>query len=217
LIEEAKAGIVLTAKMFNPSIFNETWLVEHKIVAAEKMEGPRIFTEMMVQFQTNEAQVLIIRDRMQVTFPLNNAEGGYETSLNIVKNTVKLLPETPYQALGLNFDYFVSSPPQKNFNDYNRSLLGTGDYCLAKEFSSDDAKFGRYFSKDHGDARLKLNILPIQLPPDKKDMLQFFFNFHHDLEGIDPKNRAVKLGELLGTWNSLYEYSNKLVELGSKL
>lgn len=215
MIENAFSGIVLTAQSFNPSIFTETWLDRNDIIRADSLEGLRIFSPEITQFQTKEAQVLVTPPKMQITFRIHEIIGEFEIPRKIAIRTVELLPHTPYQALGLNFDFFVSFPDEKDFNAYNRTLLGTGDYQLLQEFSAADAKFGRYFSKDHGDARLRLDIKPVKGGPHNKDLLQFSFNFHHDVTQINLPERAKRLIELIDTWASLQDYSARLVKMGT--
>jgi len=216
-IENAFAGIVLTAQSFNPSIFTETWLDKNGIVAASRLEGIRVFSPEVAQFQTKECQILVIPPKMQIRFQVHGVEGDFGLQRNIAIRTIELLPHTPYQALGLNFDFFVSCPDEENFNAYDRALLGTGDYQLLQEFSSADAKFGRYFSKDHGAARLKLDIKPVKGGPQNKDLLQFSFNFHHDVAQFDLSERAEKLIEFIRGCPSLREYSERLVKMGATL
>lgn len=215
LIENAFSGIVLTAQSFNPSIFTETWLDRNDIIRADSLEGLRVFSPEIAQFQTEEVQVLVVPPKMQITFRIHEITGEFEIPRKIAIRTVELLPHTPYQALGLNFDFFVSFPDEKDFNAYNRTLLGTGDYQLLQEFSAADAKFGRYFSKDHGDARLRLDVKPVKGGPHNKDLLKFSFNFHHDVTQIDLSERAKRLIELIGTRASLQNYSARLVKMGT--
>jgi hypothetical protein len=215
LIENAFSVIVLTAQSFNPSIFTETWLDRNDIIRADSLEGLRVFSPEIAQFQTEEVKVLVIPPKMQITFRIHEITGEFEIPSKIAIRTVELLPHTPYQALGLNFDFFVSFPDEKDFNAYNRTLLGTGDYQLLQEFSAADAKFGRYFSKDHGYARLRLDIKPVKAGPHNKDLLQFSFNFHHDVTMIDLSERAKRLIKLIGTRTSLQDYSARLVKMGT--
>ena len=216
-IENAFAGIVLTAQTFNPSIFTETWLTQNGVVSEDAFVGVRVFSPEVAQFQTAGLQVLVIPAKMQITFGIHGDVDASEFAQKIAGRIVELLPHTPYQALGLNFDFFVAPPNGQNFNDYNRKLLRNGDYSLVQEFSSPDAKFGRYFSKVHGEARLKLEIKPVQAGPEKKDLLQFSFNFHHDVSQISAEDRVPFLTQLIGGWASLWGYAQRLVELGTTI
>jgi len=214
LVENALAGIVLTAQTFNPSMFTETWLTQNGLIPADAFVGVRIFSPEVAQFQTADLHVLVIPPKMQITFGIRGDAGGADIPQRIATRTVELLPHTPYQGLGLNFEFFVAQPEGQDFNSYNRVLLGDGDYRLLREFSVPDAKFGRYFSKKHGDARLKLNITPVRAGPASKDFLHFSFNFHHDVTELAPEDRVQKLKQFIAEWSSLRQYAQCLVDLG---
>lgn len=222
LVENAFASIVLTAQSFNPSIFTETWLGRNSILNVDSLEGTRVFSPEVVQFQTSEVRVLIIPSHMQVLFGIHGVSGDFEIQRRIPIRAVELLPHIPYQALGLNFDFYVIPPEGQDFLSYDRALLGTGDCQLLKEFSAVDARFGRYFSKDYENARLKLDIKPVIKPEPVKggisnrDLIQFSFNFHHEVSGIDLPERWQRLKDYLGNWSSLKDYATRLLELGAK-
>ena len=215
MIENALDGIVLTAQSFNPSIFTETWLQKNGILDASKLVGVRVFSAEVAQFQIEEVQVVVLPPQLQIAFPDKAAD--VELPRSIASRVVELLPHTPYQALGINFAYFVSQPAGQDFLAYDRALLGTGECALLAEFSASDARFGRYFSKALGSARLRLDIKPVKAGPKNADMLQFEFNFHHDLADIEQSERAKALIKFIGTWNALREYAEKLTAVGSKL
>lgn len=217
LIENAFAGIVITAETFNPSIFSESWLVQNSVVSEHNFSGTRLFSPEVVQFQTPDLQVLIIPPKMQITFNISNDSADFELPKQIVTRTVELLPQTPFKALGLNFDYFVINPTNQDFHIFNRNLLGDGTYHLLGEFATPDSNYGRYFSKNHGAARLKLEIKPVTAGPDKKQMLQFSFNFHFEISQLNSSNRANKLVLFINEWASLKAYAEQLVKSGTAL
>jgi len=216
VIENVFGGIVLTAQSFNPSIFTEAWLIENQILPQDSLTGPRVYSPEIAQFQTPHLQVLVIPPKMQVLFGLQAGRAEHERATNIMVRTVQLLPQTPYQALGLNFDHFASPPDKEEFGAFDRRLLGSGDYALLGEFSGGDARFGRYLSKDFGDWRLRLDIKPVTAGPDNRELLQFSFNFHHDVSHASQTERSSELVRVLGMWESLRAYSDDLVKRGTQ-
>jgi hypothetical protein len=215
LIENAFAGIVIAAETFNPSVFSESWLVRNGVISEHDFSGMRLFSPEVVQFQTSDLQVLIIPPKMQITFNISNDSVDFELPKQIATRTVELLPQTPFKALGLNFDYFAIHPANQDFHIFNRNLLGDGTYNLLEEFATPDSNYGRYFSKDHGAARLKLDIKPVNAGPEKKQMLQFSFNFHFDVSQLSSLDRAKKLGQFIGEWPTLKAYAEQLVKSGT--
>lgn len=213
MLENALGGIVLTAQNFNPSIFTESWLLQHGILKAEDFVGARVYRPEVAQFQTQNVQVLVVPPRLQITLSLKD-QADLTLPRKMADSFVRLLPETPYQSVGLNFDYFVSAPEKQELSAYSRALLGDGEYALLQEFKSPDARFGRYFSRNHGRARLKLHVLPVNAGPENKEMLQFSFNFHHDVKTV---KRADEVCSILETWGDLHTYSQKLMTMGSQV
>jgi len=73
MIEKSLSGIVLTANVFNPSIFTETWLVKHELVADDALTGARVFTQEFAQFKTSEMEVFVIPPKMQIVFTIGDS------------------------------------------------------------------------------------------------------------------------------------------------
>lgn len=218
MIENAFAGIVIVAQSFNPTIFTETWLDKNDVISADSLDGERSFTQGAAQFQSKDISVLVVPAKMEISFRIHEVSGDLEIPRKIPRRTIELLPHTPFSAIGLNFDFFVLQPQNQDFLTYNRALLGTGEYPLLKEFSETDAKFGRYFSKDYDEARLRLDIKPVKkIGPENIDLIKFNFNFHYDLNRFDLLERSAKAIYFLDKWVSLRAYSEKLVNIGSAL
>jgi len=217
LIENALSSIVLTAQTFNPSVFTETWLSEYHVLPTDKLVGVRVFAPQVAQFQVSEVQVLVAPPKMQITFPILPEGDNHQLACRIASRTVELLPHTPYKALGLNFDYFVPPAEGQDFNEYDRALFGDGASKLLGEFTTSDSRFGRYFSKDYGEARLKVDVKPVKAGPQNKNLLQFSFNFHHAIPEVPLEERARILIRMISTWEELRNYSQRLVEIGSQV
>ncbi len=215
VIEDASAALVLTAQSFNPSIITDTWLQHRSILSLDDLVGARVFSPDVTQFQTDQFQVLVILPKMQITFSTHNVENCIDGPRNVVTKIVKLLPHTPYKALGINFNYKISQPEKQDYATFNRALFGQGSCPLLDEFKEADARFGRYLSKNYGSARLRLDIKPIKPKPEKREFLSFDFNFHHDLEETARDTLPQEITRLLNTWDSLREYSETLVKICS--
>ena len=214
-IQNALAGIVITAQTWNPSIFTETWLVHNRIVVPKAFAGLRLSSPEVSQFQFGETQLLVVPPSMQINFSIQGGSEGSVLARTMATRVVQLLPHTPYQGLGLNFLYFLTEPRGVDFNSYVRALLGGGSNKLLGHFSSADARFGRYFSKNYEAARLKLDIKPVQAGPEKKGMLLFSFNFHHEVSPLEQEARVETIVKSIESWGALRAYAENLVQLGS--
>ena len=67
---------------------------------------------------------------MQITFGVLEGDSSAVLPKKIGVRTVELLPQTSYQALGLNFDVLIAHTDGKDFDSYNRALLGNGNNNL---------------------------------------------------------------------------------------
>lgn len=219
----AAAGIVIVAQSFNPSIFSETWLINNKVVELECLIGTRIFDPAVVTFQINDKETVVGIDqqKLQISFKTLGIEGDFDRQLNVPIRVVELLHHIPYQAMGINFDFWMELAEGEDFLKYNRSLLGEGEYKLLKEFAAPDARFGKYLSRDYKGARLKLSIIPTIKPAkgseSSLDLLQFSFNYHFEVSSIPMEDRSIKLLAYMREWQLIKSYSEKLVELGANL
>ena len=215
-VENAFAGIVITAETFNPSIFTETWLAANGILPSESLVGVRTFSPEIAQFQTSDMQVVVLPPKFQMTFGIHGKTGDFAAPREVAKRVVALLPHTPYRGLGLNFDYFISPTDGRDISVYSRAAFGEGKGKLLEEFAAPDAKFGRHMSKDHGSARLKLEAKPVRAGPDMKELMHFSFNFDHSLSEISASTRTEKIAGMIDAWEGLREYSARLVALAAE-
>jgi hypothetical protein len=211
MIENSFGSIVHVAQVFNPSIFTEKWLLENNLLK-DDMVGIRIFSPEMAQFQTQDMQILVTIPRFLVSYPLKNeTESG--KARNFINQIIDLLPHTPFRSLGINFDYFVSQPSNQTFGDFNRALFGSGNNRMLPDFDSADSRFGAYLSKNYEKARLRLDIKPVTILEEDRELIQFSFNFHHELMLETEAGLVSQLKGMLSSWHSLLSYSTQLVTI----
>ena len=206
MIENSFGSVVLTANVFNPSIFTEKWMARNELLPEADMVGMRVFSPEVVQFQTARMQVLITPPKVQISFQLSDEQSALQ-ALAFLSKTTELLPHTPFRGLGLNFDYFVAQPEGHDFRGFNRALFGYSENPLFREFDTADARFGGYFSKNHGQARLKLDIKPVTITESSADreLLLFSFNFHHDITSESGPDTVSTLKNRLVTWKDFLD------------
>ena len=82
---------------------------------------------------------------------------------------------------------------------------------VSSKFSTDDARFGQYYSKDAFDGRLKLDIKPTKRSSDGVEGLRAIFNFHRDIESGSDDVKAV-----FSRWSEVLAYVNRLAVMVSK-
>jgi hypothetical protein len=122
--------------------------------------------------------------------------------LEKVGKLIEKLPEVPYRAVVLNFNWH-NTPEVNHMTEQMRQLFAGRTDGIFSRFTEPNARFGAYLSKDFGKFRMKLDVKPIQVEVDgrREDRIQFGFNFHHDLPTETVAHAS--LIELIGQWKSV--------------
>jgi hypothetical protein len=180
-------NVVIAANVFNPTVFNQTWLVQQQLVHADDVLPGIIITEALSQVQTAKFTLLVLPQQLQ--FILNTTEGVAELVSGTLGRLVALVPHTPFLATGVNFHWHVDTGDEGTAAA-SRRLFGVGERDVFKHFADVGAQFGAYMSRDvGGGARLKLDIKPIVVRDQAGATLErllFAFNFHRDVQGDAP-------------------------------
>jgi hypothetical protein len=199
--------VVIVANRLNPSILSPGWLTEQKILTAEDLQTGFIFTELVAQIPTKQFQMLVVPEQLQFipTVPEDQEEAVIVEKLGTI---VRLLPQTPYRGLGLNFNWHLT-PPDEDIAKLSRSLFWH-DTPFYRRFGKPTDRFGAYMSTDFGEYRLKLDVKPILIPHENQllNRLQFLFNFHADLKD----NPADFIQRSLRRWNELRRECETIVD-----
>lgn len=212
-IDPAKSNVVVAARQFNPSIFKQLWLVKNDIVDEDDFGDGCWFSDPAVNVETGRFGLLVVPPQLQFV-PKVSPEEQERLIVEKVGAVVGALPHTPYTAVGLNFFWHLR-PEVSDVPALTRRLFHVPEKPLFRQFESQDARFGGYFSKDILGCRLKLDIKPILLPSaeeeEKIEVLQFAFNFHLDVpqEGDD----AVRcIHRQLEHWDEARTEATRIVE-----
>lgn len=207
-VEFAGANVVVTARQFNPSILSQMWLARHEIIAQDAPTAGCLFSEAVVLVNNEQFNLLVVPPQLQLT-PSANPHDEAELIARVAGGIVGNLPETPYQAVGLNFQWFLWSD-NRSMNDITRALFFEATRPTYRRFDSGDAKFGGYFSKDVFGCRLKLDVKPTMVEKEgqKLERLLFAFNYHLDAAG---EGAATTIVEHLGRWNAARQEADQIV------
>lgn len=199
-------NIVILAKSFNPSVFNQYWLIKNEILSEGDFDNSSIFTKDIAQISTESFNLFILPDQLALTFKAENEIFVIE---NILEKCIRLLPHIPFTAIGINFIYYI--PKVINGKNSSRRLFFNSTNYLDKEFDVDDANFGLYLSKNYLNSRLKLDIKTSLIGDnnavDTEEKIAYSFNFHKDLKD----NTLEDILAMLKNWNNFSEYSEQLV------
>lgn len=206
------ANIVVVAKTFNPSIVDKHWMISNEIIDEKELGENCLSAPMVSQIDSRNFHILVVPEQMQFV-PKTISENTQELVTSKLLVIIDKLPHTPYVATGINFFADVV-PKNQDFHSLNKKLFFISDNPIFQEFSSPDARYGSYFSKNIFDCRLKLDIKPVTLTkkaagPEKIEALKLNFNFHKDL----PKgNQLEGIRSMLLAWGNTFDYVNKFLE-----
>jgi hypothetical protein len=204
------ANVVVAARQFNPTVFDEFWLLEHGIATREEFTGGDSFilTPPFVQFRSPRFVLLVMPEQLQFV-PLPAVEDPAALVIDKVGTIIRLLPHTPFVAAGLNFHWQLV-PQAPDFTAFCRALFFRND-PLFDSFDAEDGRFGGYMSKNIFGARLKLDIKPLKVPTsptETLEVLQLVFNYNADL---DRQNSIEQIEQILRSWNEAKDYAKQIV------
>jgi hypothetical protein len=205
-------SIVILAQNFNPSVFNQHWLVSNNFLDEKDILPNSLFTPAFAQIISSKCNLLVLPEQLQ--FSSTNLDYTETNLNNCLIPILRKLQETPYKAVGINFNWFINDEGNKTICDLSRELFYRKDSDIYSKFDTNDARFGIYLSKDFDGVRLKLDIKPIKFAEIGssivKDYIQLSFNFHMDL---GPDNYFENLIAVLKKWDSFRKESENLTKL----
>lgn len=205
------ANAVVTARLFNPSVFSQIWLVQNGIAREADFKDDFAFTPAFAQVNTEAFVLLILQERLQF-IPRVEETKQQELILDKVGRIVRALPHTPFQALGMNFSF--SFVPRTDVREFTRSMFFVPGSPIHTEFDTQDARFGGYLSKDVLGCRLKCEVKPAlaKLEADSPEVhcLAMEFNYHLDLKPC-PES-ADEIYAMLGQWNNAFALAWRLAQ-----
>jgi hypothetical protein len=204
----AGSVVVVVAQKFKPSVINQLWLVQRGLLGEDEFQPGCIFTDMIVQVRSRRFHMLVVPEQLQF---VPNVPAGEEQDLIVDKvgTIVRTLPHTPFRALGLNFNWLLA-PPDGDVARLTKQLFFREGPALYRHFTTGDAHFGAYLSKDFLEFRLQLDVKPILVPGENgpQGRVLFAFNFHVDL-----KEEAAQQSEAyLLRWNDARREVEHLID-----
>lgn len=197
LLKELKiASVVVVARNFNPSIFTQQWLISKNVIEDRTDDGQQIFTPQFVHITNNNFHLTVLPE--QLIFEVINSPKETFVACVIEKliPIVNALNETPFAAVGINFQWHMTDSEQ-TVTIISKRLFDKGD-GIYSEFNTADARYGAYMSKNFLNARLKLDIKPFteQQQNDGNSPQEFImsaFNFHKDLFSLEKQKELLEM------------------------
>lgn len=212
MIQPAGAALVVTAQSFNPSIFSQVWLVREVGVDEKCFTGTTVVSPQAAQHELGNMQILVIPARLQVTVKPGDDDAA-SAAAELVTKVVEKLPHTPFQAVGMNFDYLLMFASTEEFVAKDRALFLTQTTPLKGFFDQPDARYGGYYSRNVGDVRLKLDIKPRDPSGEVGigEHLMLNFNFHLALSNGADRPSWQRVADTLGRWAEFRDLTKQLL------
>ncbi len=197
-------SVIVLAEAFNPSMFNQHWLISNDILTEEEELSAAISTPQVSNFKSNEFSLLVLPNQLQFGV---NPELKDKLPYDKLVKVLSKIGYAPITAIGINFKWKQDTEGEA-ISKFTRTNYCSSSEGIFENFAEKDAKFGLYISKDFGESRLRLNILPVK-DKNGEEYIQYSFNFHHDLNKETDFNRAI---DLITKWKSYFKEANRIVD-----
>ncbi|MBP1630793.1 MAG: hypothetical protein H6Q15_1686 [Bacteroidetes bacterium] len=204
LTKEIKSQtIVIIAENFNPSIFNQHWLIKNGFVEENQMKN-YVFSNEVAQFYTDDYKFLVAQNQIQFSLT-NHSKDLFLVLESFLIKVLQKLKEVPYKALGVNFDWVIKDN-ELSTKELTKKLFFNENSEFYSQFSNEqNSRFGSYISVDFENSRMKLDIRPAFINGETdNEILVFSFNFHVELN-----NREKYFEDLMSSLKGWKNYSNK--------
>lgn len=206
MIESSQVNAVLVAESINLNIFQPLWLIDNEIISRAEIESGTSFnTPVAVSISTSTFDLLIVPERIQLTLK-NNKDNAKNDIQRIIGGIVNKLPHTPYSAIGLNFNYTLTSNDQEDFVKKSKELFMVDTNPLVSEFNTDDVRAGMYTSKDMFGSRLRLDIKPI-INNERNEAIQVNYNIHRNV------TTSTEIEDIISNISKINEYTDNLTNI----
>jgi hypothetical protein len=203
------SNVVIAARYFNPSVFNQLWLHRNELINEKEFETGSVFTDGLVQVKTPTFVIMVVPDQLQFV-PLKQDDEDEGLIVGKIGRIVELLLHTPYTAVGFNFVWHMQLA-DLDIRQLTRKLFFKAESAFFKEFDTPDAQFGGYASKDMFGCRLKVDIKPITVLEEPSERVQFAFNYHRDMTSSVDVVREIR--DVLEHWNDARAEAERIVSL----
>lgn len=167
------SSITILAQLFNPSIFTAEWL---KNRTAIKDFSNEVVLPVVSINASERFNVICEPDKLQLT--QNDPTQSTKELCQLAEDIINHLPETPYKAVGINFQY------QQKYSDIK--LLG--EFLLERInirpipgfIENNDQDFLPYIDLIKNIEGSLLTFKALTMKKDQQHILIVNFNFHHD-------------------------------------
>jgi hypothetical protein len=182
----ARANIVILASNYNPSIVSKEWLSRKEVFTGTVSNF--LHTPVFALAENDNFNITVDEGRFQVIAKKVTSE-NLSAIYTIAEKFVNVLPETPYKAIGINYQYAIPS------DKYSLETILSPDHTKISKLLSSEYEIGATLRFGYGKFIVTLTIQPSS---SKQTQYSMNFNFHSDIADIDElRNRLTLQMEII--------------------
>jgi hypothetical protein len=210
---------VLTSNELNSDSFKAIWFGSKALVRPNEIPDNAQITPPAIIIPSDAFQLTVLPNRIQIHFPSDNEADIAEPLARIFAGVLRAYPATPFGAMGINIEYFLSPDEASAFAAWNNQLFSSPFSRALCQAGDPKDRFGSYFSHDIRGFRMKLDAKPAhsvahivvnvtEALKARPEWVQLAFNFHMDLRPPTPALTAI---ESLPQWPFLAQHARSIV------
>jgi len=169
-------------------------------------------------FPAEKFELMILPERVQMRFHPKGYPTAQEELKRVIGGIIRVLPHTPYAAMGFNIDFRVCEPVGIDFAKWNRQLFTAEASSRITDSADNAARFGCYVSFNSLGGRMKINMLPVHeqqvantpsgMSSSEADSVQVAFNFHTDI--VQPPSTELMV-QVLDRWDNVFDLCSEIM------
>ena len=212
------ATAVVVANFFNVSIFQPLWIIKNGILREDEFTPNMLVSPGVSVFATEKFELMVLAERIQMRFHSKGYATAEDELKRVIGGIIRVLPHTPYTAMGFNLDFRISEPTNISFAKWNRQLFVAEASSRITDPTDDAARFGCYVSFNALGGRMKINMLPVHeqqvantpsgITSSETDSVNAAFNFHTDV--VQPASTDVMM-QTLDRWDDTFDLCCELM------
>ena len=192
------ANAIIVARAFNPSIATKDWLMA-KVIDEEPINF--VNTPAVSVFETPRFQLIVDAQRFQLIVREFD-HSVYEVCSDIMQRYVRLLPETPYTAVGFNACWVIDAESEEISTSVLNSLFRKETSIFEDILGKDYLPGGLVFAT-YNEARFRLAI---EQDRDAASVIRLSYNYHH------PVRSSAAIPDIASTFEEKLDHSRRVSE-----
>lgn len=206
--------IVLVVHNINVQVLSQEWMLKKGIFSEQELlRSSTIFTDTVIQISTPKCELVITGNRFQLRVQKKtDCKEGVER----IKKILAALPDFPFSAVGINFEWSVSPLKDIHKATVKNFLPASAKTAWAKEFGADSsaiigASFYRKFQESFMTLKIHPDVSNVIANSEEKNPCEMLLNFNFHLKVEKSPQKTIEA--YLKTWEDKYAEADRLTKL----